>query len=95
MCKFCEKIYKPSDIIDAPKIVYGNYCGNDSDMYYISVPTDDGIDYSIDNIKFCPMCGRELSHSDHAEWPRMSFLLIEWGIVAKWNINAKISQIAT
>ena len=60
MCKFCEKIYKPSDIIDAPKIVYGNYCGNDSDMYYISVPTDDGIDYSIDNIKFCPICGRKL-----------------------------------
>ena len=60
MCEFCEKIYKPSDIIDAPKIVYGNYCGNDSDMYYISVPTDDGIDYSIDNIKFCPICGRKL-----------------------------------
>ena len=60
MCKFCEKIYKPSDIIDSPKIVYGNYCGNDSDMYYISVPTDDGIDYSIDNIKFCPICGRKL-----------------------------------
>ena len=60
MCEFCKKIYKPSDIIDAPKIVYGNYCGNDSDMYYISVPTDDGIDYSIDNIKFCPICGRKL-----------------------------------
>ena len=60
MCKFCKKIYKPSDIIDAPKIVYGNYCGNDSNMYYISVPTDDGIDYSIDNIKFCPICGRKL-----------------------------------
>ena len=60
MCEFCEKIYKPSDIIDATKIVYGNYCGNDIDMYYISVPTDDGIDYSIDNIKFCPICGRKL-----------------------------------
>ena len=61
MCEFCEKIYKQSDIIDEPKIVYGNYCSNESDMYYISVPTDEGIDYSIDNIKFCPMCGRELS----------------------------------
>ena len=60
MCEFCEKIYKQSDIIDEPKIVYGNYCSNDSDMYYISVPTDEGIDYSIDNIKFCPICGRKL-----------------------------------
>lgn len=24
-------------------------------------------------INYCPMCGRELSHSDHAERPRMSF----------------------
>ena len=60
MCEFCEKIYKQSDIIDYPKIVYGNYCSNESDMYYISVHTDEGIDYSIDNIKFCPMCGRKL-----------------------------------
>ena len=60
MCEFCEKIYKQSDIIDYPTIVYGNYCSNESDMYYISVPTDEGIDYSIDNIKFCPMCGRKL-----------------------------------
>ena len=67
MCEFCEKIYKQSDIIDEPKIVYGNYCSNESDTYYISVPTDEGIDYSIDNIKFCPMCGREL-RSEENEW---------------------------
>ena len=65
MCEFCEKIYKQSDIIDYHKIVYGNYCSNESDMYYIYVPTDGGIYYSIDNIKFCPMCGRELRSEEN------------------------------
>ena len=65
MCEFCEKIYKQSDIIDEPRIVYGNYCSNESDMYYIYVPTDEGIYYSIDNINYCPICGRELRSEEN------------------------------
>lgn len=60
MCEFCEKIYKTCDNNMGPQIVYGNYCSNESDMYYISIITDDGLEYTVDNIRFCPICGRDL-----------------------------------
>ena len=60
MCEFCREIYKPLTDNDKPVIIYGNYCSKDNDMYYISVPTDDGIEYTVDNINYCPMCGRDL-----------------------------------
>lgn len=62
MCKFCENIRTETDYkATNPYIVYGNYCRNEKPMFYIEIPTDDGIDYSVDNINFCPICGRKLS----------------------------------
>lgn len=59
MCEFCKNIRKGEDqSATMPYLAVWN--GNDGLMFYINIPTDD-IDYSVDDIKFCPYCSRKLS----------------------------------
>lgn len=59
MCDFCENLNDDNNY-ETPHLMYGNYCKNDNHMFYIDVPTDDGLSYTVDNILYCPMCGRNL-----------------------------------
>ena len=71
MCEFCEKGKALANgktdylviAIQYPRklIAYG---------YDVHGMGNNGI---FVKINYCPMCGRELCHSDNAEWPRMSF----------------------
>lgn len=62
MCEFCKNIKTNYDYETLnPYLFFGAICRNDKSAFHILVPTDDGIDYSIDNIEFCPMCGRNLT----------------------------------
>lgn len=62
MCSFCESVRdKYFDSLEIPYwLVFDPTRGNDDEKYYIAVPTDDGVEYSVDEIKYCPYCGREL-----------------------------------
>ena len=74
MCEFCEDIaFTDANYMQA-RINGGDFIYNDKNGYGILIDTGySGCHGCLNNIKFWPMCGRELSHSDHAEWPRMSF----------------------
>lgn len=61
MCEFCENIttetnYKTLE----PYLIFENKCRYDEPAFHINVPTDEGVDYAIDDVKFCPYCGRKL-----------------------------------
>lgn len=59
MCEFCENINNDEEY-EKPHLMYGNYCSKEKPMFYIDVPTEEGLSYSVDNINYCPMCGRDL-----------------------------------
>ena len=61
MCKFCENIRTEEDFnIEHPYLLFGKRNENDVPAVHIDVPSDDGMRYSVDNISFCPYCGRRL-----------------------------------
>ena len=68
MCEFCKNIaFTDADFVQA-RIEGGDFIYNDENEYGILIDTgDSGCLGSLNGIKFCPMCGRELYHSDHAE----------------------------
>ncbi len=54
MCKFCKDIKTEEDFdIEKPYLLF-------TKDFSIEVPSDDGIRHSVDNISFCPYCGRKL-----------------------------------
>ena len=68
MCEFCEDIaFADADYTQA-MINGGDFIYNDKNGYGILIDTgDSGCLGSLQGIKYCPMCGRELCHSEHAE----------------------------
>lgn len=71
MCKFCENIsYTDDDYFNAI-VKGGDFIYGDHDEYGIFINTgDSGCPGSLQPVRFCPMCGRELNdkcHSDHTE----------------------------
>lgn len=61
MCEFCKNIKHEEDFdIEKPYLLFGKWNENDKPAFHISVPSDDGMRYSVDNIEFCPYCGRRL-----------------------------------
>ena len=68
MCEFCKDIaFTDADYMQA-MIKGGDFIYKYSNRYGILIDTgDSGCPGCLNNIKFCPMCGIELCHSDHAE----------------------------
>ena len=68
MCEFCKDIaFTDADFIQA-RIKGGDFIYTYKNGYGILIDTgDSGCLGSLNGIKFCPMCGIELCHSDHAE----------------------------
>ena len=68
MCEFCENIaFTDADFAQARR-KGGDFIYKDENRYGVLIDTgDSGCLGSLQGIKFCPMCGRELCHSDHAE----------------------------
>ena len=62
MCDFCKNIaYTDADFVQA-RLKGGDFIYNDSNGYGVLIDTgDSGCLGSLQGIKFCPMCGRELS----------------------------------
>ena len=62
MCEFCKDIaFTDTDYMQA-RIKSGDFIYNDKNGYGILIDTgDSGCLGSLQGIKFCPMCGRELS----------------------------------
>ena len=62
MCEFCKDIaYTDADFVQA-RFEGGDFIYNDENGYGILIDTgDSGCLGSLQGIKFCPMCGRELS----------------------------------
>lgn len=62
MCEFCENIKTYYDFKTLnPYLIFIGETGWDKPAFHIHVPTDEGIDYSVDNVKFCPYCGKKLT----------------------------------
>lgn len=62
MCEFCKNITTETNYETLePYLIFGRYCSNDEPNFHINIPTDEGIDYSVDDIKFCPYCGKKLT----------------------------------
>lgn len=55
MCQFCDKISTEWDYKTKDPYLY-----RENKLYQIIIPTDEGIDYLVEEIKFCPYCGRKL-----------------------------------
>lgn len=61
MCEFCENAKKEEDFnIEKPYLFFGKWNEKDISAFHIEVPSDDGLRHSVDNIHFCPYCGRKL-----------------------------------
>ena len=62
MCEFCKNIaYTDADFEQARYIV-GDFIYKDSNGYGIFIDTgDSGCQGSLQGLRFCPKCGRELS----------------------------------
>ena len=62
MCYFCKDIaYTDAAFVQA-RLKGGDFIYNDKNGYGILIDTgDSGCLGSLQGIKFCPMCGRELS----------------------------------
>ena len=68
MCKFCKNIaFTDADYMQS-RIKGGDFIYKYSNGYGIFIDTgDSGCPSGLNDIKFCPMCGRDLCHSDNAE----------------------------
>ena len=66
MCKFCKDIaFTDTDYMQA-RIKSGDFIYNDKNGYGILIDTgDSGCLGSLQGIKFCPMCGRELRSEEN------------------------------
>ena len=62
MCEFCENIaFTDADFVQA-RIKGGDFIYKDSKGYGILIYTgDSGCPCSLQGVRFCPKCGRELS----------------------------------
>lgn len=68
MCEFCENIRDTKDYDTLEPYIYHGaiYTDGRGYGYHIIVPTDEDVDYVMENILFCPKCGRKLSEvSEH------------------------------
>ena len=62
MCEFCKDIAFTCDDFLQARFKGGDFIYNDKNGYGILIDTgDSGCLGSLQGIKFCPMCGRELS----------------------------------
>lgn len=62
MCEFCKDIAFTCDDFLQARFKGGDFIYNDKNGYGILIDTgDNGCLGSLQGIKFCPMCGRELS----------------------------------
>ena len=62
MCAFCESIANTNEEYVYARYKGGDFIYKDSNGYGILIePGDSGCLGSLQGIKFCPMCGRELS----------------------------------
>lgn len=60
MCEFCENIVVENEWLNA-RIKGGDFIYKDDDGYGILIDTgDSGCLGSLQNINYCPMCGRKL-----------------------------------
>ena len=77
MCEFCDKYHSVKGGMAGEEIKI-NKCSNETYLTdcQVVISKDDnpaliifsyGIAMGYFDIKFCPMCGRELCHSDNAE----------------------------
>ena len=68
MCEFCKNIaFTDADYMQA-RIKGGDFIYKYKNGYGILIDTgDSGCLGGLNDIKFCPFCGRDLCHSDHAE----------------------------
>lgn len=68
MCEFCKDIaFTDADFLQA-RIKGGDFIYKYKNEYGILIDTgDSGCPGSLQPVRFCPMCGRELCHSDNAE----------------------------
>ena len=68
MCEFCENIAYTDEEFRRANIKCMDFIFKSDNGYAIYTDTGDSFCPGIlKNIRFCPMCGRELCHSDHAE----------------------------
>ena len=86
MCEFCKDIATTDDEYMKRRYVGGDFICKDENGFGVLIDTGDSGCLGYIKINYCPMCGRELSHSDHAEWPRMSFYWLGDKIYEKWII---------
>lgn len=62
MCEFCKDIAFTDDDFVQARLKGGDFIYNDKNGYGILIDTgDSGCLGSLQGIKYCPMCGRELS----------------------------------
>ena len=62
MCEFCENIAYTDDEYFNAIVKGGDFIYGDHDEYGIFIYTgDSGCPGGLNDIKFCPFCGRELS----------------------------------
>ena len=68
MCEFCKDIICSDTDIAIARNAEDDFIYKVDDEYGIYISTAEYCHPGIlANIKFCPMCGRELCHSDHTE----------------------------
>ena len=68
MCEFCKNIAFTDADFEQAMIKGVDFIYTYKNGYGILIDTgDSGCHGCLNNIKFCPMCGRELCHSDNAE----------------------------
>ena len=60
MCEFCENVVTNDNWFDA-RLKGGDFIYRDNDGYGILIDTgDSGCLGNINNVNYCPMCGRDL-----------------------------------
>ena len=65
MCEFCKDIAFTDDDFVQARFKGGDFIFKDNDEYGILIDTgDSGCLGALNDIKFCPMCGRELRSED-------------------------------
>ena len=68
MCEFCKNIICSDTDIMTARNMGDDFIYKVDNEYGIYISTAEYCHPGIlANIKFCPMCGRDLSYSDHAE----------------------------
>lgn len=61
MCEFCENIIESVKDLNEALIKGGDFIYRDDERIGIFIDTgDSGCPGSLDDVKYCPMCGRKL-----------------------------------